>query len=190
MISDEHYQLCKYTGCVNLMIDLLHESFQNVMYQMQTILTLKLLSSLKSLEELINKMLLSAVSTERSAIPCFLCLEWALCEPWHLSSKTQISTIIAQAPPVQIFFHINSTTLVGSCWRLSRGDCVIVHRVLKFIFLFCFVYFFFLCRFPFFLIVFKGIVKCRSYQMMSCPFLLWTAHNVVFYLFSFNLTLI
>ena len=73
-----------------------------------------------------------------------------------------------------------------------------VHRVLKLFSLFYFGFFLLVTLFSFiyFLLFFKSLLKellspvHSQNQMTSCLFLLWTAQNVVVYLFTFKLTLV
>ena len=73
---------------------------------------------------------------KRSSTSYLFMFRVALNKPFMI---TQTSTILAQALPVRIPFHINSTIQTGVCWRLSKGYGIMVHRLLKF--LSCFVYF-------------------------------------------------
>ena len=100
---------------------------------------------------------------------------------------------------MQIFiYHTAPRVSVRSACQGGRQSDVMVHRVLK-LFLLCFIFAFFVSHsfflFIFFLLFLRLLLKellsaiHSQNQMTSCPFLLWTAQNVVLYLFTFKLTL-
>ena len=96
---------------------------------------------------------------------------------------------------MQISLHINSTTQTGAYWCLSNQMVFMVHRVLKFVFSFCYFSLFFLI--VFFLTFVKRNVKemlmemisavHSQDQMMSCLFPLWMSQKMYLLSLTFDI---